>query len=35
MPDWLAITIGAVLGVLTGLGFGRLLFAWYMKRDVL
>lgn len=33
MPDWLAIGIGTVLGVLMGLGLGYILLVWYMNRD--
>lgn len=33
MPDWAAVTLGIVLGVLLGLGLGYLLVLWYLHRD--
>lgn len=32
MPDWLSITIGVVLGVGSGLGFGYVLYRWQMSQ---
>lgn len=31
MPDWAAVTIGAVLGVGAGLGIGYLIVLWYFS----
>ena len=33
MPDWIAVIVGGVLGVLTGLGLGYILLVWYMSKD--
>lgn len=33
MPDWAAVTLGTVLGIVAGLGLGYLLLAWYMSKD--